>query len=71
MLMQINMDIVVIRLDLMHVHSFPCQMVNGVRVLLFLDLMIVPPCMLIIEKNILVLGEGPKDGLDGATITAE
>ena len=49
--MQINMDIVVIRLDLMHVHSFPCQMVNGVRVLLFLDLMIVPPCMLIIEKK--------------------
>ena len=49
MLNQINMDIVDMVLDLMHVHNFPCHMVYGVKMLLFLELMIVLPCMLIIN----------------------
>ena len=42
------------------------------KTLLFLDLILVFLCMLMIEKNdILVPGEGPADRLDYATITTE
>ena len=57
-------------LNSMDVHNFHCQMVNGVK-MLFLKLILVLPCMLIIEKNnTLVLGEAPTDESDDATITA-
>ena len=39
--------------------------------LLFLELVIVLPCILIVKTNILVLGEGPTQGLDNAATTAE
>ena len=59
------MDIMIILLDLMHVLNFRCQMVNEVKMLLFLEPTIVIPCMLIIEKKgILVLDEGPANELD-------
>ena len=51
------MNIVVLVLDLMHVHNFNCQMVNGVKMLLFMELIINLPSMLIIGKDILVLGD--------------
>ena len=47
------MDIVVLVLDLMHVHNFNCQMVNGVKMLLFMELIIDLPSMLIIGKRYL------------------
>ena len=37
--------------DLMHIHNFHCQMVNGVKMLLFLELIKVLLCMLIIQKK--------------------
>ena len=55
-------------LDLMHVHNFHGQTVNWVKMLLILDLIIVP---LIIKKYILVLGKGPIQGLDDITIAAK
>ena len=64
------MDIMVTVLDLLHVHNFLGQTVNGVKLLLCLELIIVLLCMLK-ELRILVLGEGPTHGLDDATITAE
>ena len=39
--------------------------------LLFLELVIVLPCILIVKTNILVLWEGPTQGLDDAATTAE
>ena len=39
--------------------------------LLFLGLVIVFLCMLIIKKDILILGEGPTKKLDNSMITAE
>ena len=59
-------------LDFMQVHNFHGQTVNRVKILLFLELIIVLLCMFIIEnKNILVFGEGPTQGLDDTTITGE
>ena len=43
----INMDIVAIVLDLMHVHHFNGETVNGLKMLLFLELIIFLPYMLI------------------------
>ena len=43
--------IVVMILDLMHVYNFYYQMVNSVKMLLFLELIIVLPCILIIETK--------------------
>ena len=57
-------------LDLLHVHNFLGQTVNGVKLLLCLELIIVLLCMFK-ELRILVLGEGPTQVLDDATITAE
>ena len=51
------MNIVVLVLDLMHVHNFNCQMVNGVKMLLFMELIINLSSMLIIGNDILVLGD--------------
>ena len=67
------MDIVVIVLDLMHVHNFHGQMVAGVKIFLYLESLIVLLCMLIIKKYIyiLALSEGPTQGLCNTTITAE
>ena len=47
------MDIVLMVLDLMH-DNFHCQIVNEVEMLLLLDLIIVHPCMLIIERKIFI-----------------
>ena len=58
-------------LGLMHVQNFNCQTVNGVEMLLFLELTIILVCMLILKKNIFVLGEGRTRVLDDTTITAE
>ena len=59
-------------LALMHVHNFHCQIVNRLKILLFLQLTIALPCMLVIEKiYILVLGDGSADGLYHTTRTAE
>ena len=57
-------------LDLIHIHNFHGHAVAGVKVLLFLELIIVLLCMLIIKKDILVHGQGPTQGLDDTTITA-
>ena len=58
-------------LALMHIHNFHCQIVNGLK-MLFLQLTIAFPSMLIIEKiYILVLGDSLADGLYHTTRTAE
>ena len=43
----INLDIVAIVLDLMHVHHFNGETVNGLKMLLFLELIIFLPYMVI------------------------
>ena len=43
----INLDIVAIVLDLMHVHHFNGETVNGLKMLSFLELIIFLPYMLI------------------------
>ena len=43
----INMDIVAIVLDLMHVHHFNGETVDGLKMLLFLELIIFLPYILI------------------------
>ena len=56
----------------MHVHNFHCRLVNGVQMLLYLVWKIVHQDIPVTEKkDILVLGEGPIDGLDDITITIE
>ena len=62
---------VVMVLDLMHVHSIHGQTIAGVKLFLLLELIIVLLCMVIIKKDILVFGEGPTQGLDDTTITAK
>ena len=64
------MNIVVTVLDLMNIHNFHGQTVNGVKFLLCLELIKVLLCMFK-ELKILVLGEGPKQGLDDTKITTE
>ena len=61
----------VIVLDLMPVLLVYSQMVNEVKMLLFLELIIVLQAMLIIERKILVLAELITQGLDGTISTAE
>ena len=59
-------------LDLMHVHNFHWQMVNGVKMLLFLVLIVVLLRMLITRNKIsYVFGEGPTERLDDTTTTTE
>ena len=65
------MDIMVTVLGSMHIHNLYGQMVAGVKMLLFLELIIVPLCMVILKNDILVLGEGPRQGLDDTTITKD
>ena len=68
------MDTVVMAKELMYVHNFHGQMVVYLKMLLFLELIIVLLRMLIIrkiKKDILVLGDGPTKGLDDTTITAD
>ena len=58
--------------DGMHIYNFDGQMMNGVKILLFLELIIVFSLYVYIrKKEMLVLDEGPTDGLDDATLTAE
>ena len=45
------MAIEIIVLDLMRVHIFHCKMVNEVKMLLFFELAMVLPCMMIKEKK--------------------
>ena len=56
-------------LDLILVHLFFFLVLIGLK--MFLELIIVFLCILIIRKNILVLVEGPTQGLDDTRITAE
>ena len=59
-------------LDLTNVQNFHCQMVNGLKILLFLELIVVFLRILIIRKKYdLFLGEGPTQRLDNTTITAK
>ena len=59
-------------LDLMHVQNFHSQLVNEVRMLLFLVLSKVYRGILIIKKKeFLFLGEKPTDGADDTTITTK
>ena len=58
-------------LYLIQVHNLHGQVVNEVKILLYLELIIVLLCMLIIKKDILFLGERPTKGLDDSTITGE
>ena len=72
MLIVINVGIMVMVLDLMHVHNFHWQMVNGVKMLLFLVLIVVLLRMLITRNKIsYVFGEGPTERLDDTTTTTE
>ena len=58
-------------LDSTHIQNFHGQTVSVVKMLLFLELIIVLLCMLIIKKDIFVLDEGPTQGFHDATVTAE
>ena len=59
-------------LGLTNVQNFHCQMVNGLKMLLFLELIVVFLRILIIRKKYdLFLGEGPTQRLDNTTITAK
>ena len=71
MLILINMDIMVMVLDFMHVHSFCSQMVAEVRTLGYL--VDYSYSVHVDDKKIyiLVLGEGPTQRLDDHTITAK
>ena len=53
------------------VQNFHWLTVVWVGMLLFLDLIWVYQFVLIIKKNILILGEGPTQGLDDTTLTTE
>ena len=58
--------------DGMHIYNFDGQMMNGVKILLFLELIIVFSLYVYIrKKDMLVLDEGPTDGLDDAIITRQ
>ena len=66
------MVLVVMVMNLMHVHNFHYRIVNVVEMLLFLAWTIVHQRMLIIEKkDIIILGEGSTDGLEDTAITTE
>ena len=64
------MDIVVMVLDLMCAPNINCQLMNQVK-MWFLVRAIVHQGILIIEKKILVLGEGQTDALGGTTVMVE
>ena len=56
-------------LDLMHLSNFHCQIVNELKMLLFLEFKTVLPRMPTKEKKcLLFLDEGPTDRLDDVTI---
>lgn len=61
-----KMEVVVMVLDWMYLRNFHCEMINGVK-MLFLELVIVPTFMVIVEK----LGEGRTDRSDDTAIAAE
>ena len=58
-------------LDLMYVHNFNGQMVNGIYGLLLLVCTIVHQYIIIIGKRYPVFDKGPTDGSDDTTITAK
>ena len=55
----------------MHIYNLRGQAVNGVKMVLFLKLIIVLECILIIEENSIVYAEAQTLGLDYVTITTE
>lgn len=56
-------------MDLMHLSNFHCQIVNELKMLLFLEFKTVLPRNPNKEKKyLLFLGEGPTGGLDDVTI---
>lgn len=65
------MDIVIMVLDLIHLHVFHWQMVNEVKEFIFGEDNSSSRNAANRKKEILVFGEDPADGLDGTTITAE
>ena len=66
MLFQVDTNIMVIVLDLMHIHSFHRQTEAGSKISLFLALMGFHLCMLILKRS-----TGPTQGVDNTAITAE
>ena len=63
------MNMAVIVLDSLHIHNFHGQRVAWVKILLFLEFVIVLLCILIIkEKDILVPGQGQTQELNDTTI---
>ena len=58
-------------LDSMLVYDFHGQAVASVKMILFLELIVVLLCTMIIKKDILVFGEGQTPGLDDTAIIAE
>ena len=72
MLILINMDIMTMVLDFVHIQIFHFQLTTLVKTCSFLIWIIVPQRILIVEKkNISIIGEGPVDGLYDTTITSE
>ena len=66
------MDIVIIVLDLMHVHNFHCRLINGVKNFAILGAgNSLSKHTDYKTKDIQVLVEGLTDGLDNAAITGE
>ena len=69
-----NTNIVVMVLDLIHIHNFHGQMVTGVKMLSFLEMIIVLLCVFTMKKKTkrnLVLCEVPTQGIDDTAMVAE
>ena len=58
-------------LDLVLVHFFQFHILIGVKMLLLLELIWAHLCILIIRKDVLILGKGSTQGLDNTTLTTE
>ena len=55
----------------MYVHNFLYKMVVRVKMLLFLELLMVLLCIFIVKKDILVIRKDPTQELNETTITAK
>ena len=71
MLIKKNVLIPNIVFDLISFQIIHLQLLIGVKILAFFKYKVVHQCILIIKKDILVLGKGPTQKLDGTTITTE
>ena len=68
-----NLNILVLGIifDFILVHFFHFWILLLLKILLFLNLIVVIPCMLILGKSILVVDKGAAQGLGDITIKAE